>query len=176
MCEVGEQTAKVLREETLKRRAWHSRMTTWGLVTVFMVAFSLFAILYPMRALPDIKDMAPIVDHSGRRAYMVQACIFLSRELILDDGFSRMSKAHLAHELEEYLAELRRDHHAVRLGGDRGIAKGADFRFHSHNTVMYEPGCAWRDHDDSEFAHRRTQRAGAQAAGRASRLTRGARP
>lgn len=161
LTELGDALTNELDSMMVKHRHWHSRAITWVAAMIIMGGFSVFTTMYPMRVLPDIKDMAPITDHGGRRAYIMQECVFLTRELILDDGYSRMHATELAQRLDGSLKRLRREHTAVRLGGDQGIVKGADVRFASHNKVMYDPGCMWREGS----AHRRSTSESEEEAG-----------
>jgi len=142
-------------------RPWHSLGLTWAIATCTLIGICIFSIVYPMRILPDIADMAPMVDHGGRRAYLVQSCVFLARELIIADGFSRVKPEDNARQLEMLLDILQREHEAVRLGNDLGIAVGADLRFESHNRVMYEPGCPWREWNRQKNARRASSAADA---------------
>lgn len=64
-------------------------------------------------------------------------CIHLTRELVIDDGFARMSKQEIAEALHLYLARLTEANDAVRLGGSLGIKVGADKRNARHNRIMY---------------------------------------
>eukprot|EP00961_Rhodomonas_salina_P277960 3755893-Rhodomonas_salina.1 len=55
-----------------------------------------------------------------------------------------MDKGELAGALSFYLQELRDADRAVRLGGDKGVRVGSDYRNKVHNDVMYGEGCKWR--------------------------------
>lgn len=52
--------------------------------------------------------MAPTTNQAGRRRYLVRSCCHFTRELVLDDGFSRMPKPWLASALRYHLEELRK--------------------------------------------------------------------
>jgi len=81
---------------------------------------------------------APTIRQSDQRHYLILACIHLARELVLNDGLSRLSKQQLASALKWHLDKARQSDSAIRLGGDLGITIGADKHSPNHNIIMYE--------------------------------------
>lgn len=132
-----------LSKEMEKHVPWHSWKVAWVFMTGLILMFCLLSTIFPMRAVPDLHDMTPIIRQAGHRLPLVQTIIFLARELVLDDGLSRMRKPEIAHRIMLALDDLKATHEAVRLGG-MGIKRGCDVRFEEHNTIMYERGCPWR--------------------------------
>jgi len=88
--------------------------------------------------------LAPTINQASRRVYLARTIVFLSRELVMDDGFSRMHVVDIASFLNEALQEFGRVDKAIRFGNDLGIKEGADQHNHEHNLVMYADGCPWR--------------------------------
>lgn len=154
--EVSEVWERELRHQSTRFRSWHTRFDFSFVVLLLVLAMCIFSTVYPTRTLPDIQDMAPMIDFAGRRHYQLQVCAFLARELVLDDGFSRMTHEQLAGQLSLCLERLRVTYDAVRLGNagqgvHNAIRVGADDRFSDHNQVMYTPGCSWREAETSGF-------------------------
>ena len=81
---------------------------------------------------------APTIRQSDQRHYLILTCIHLARELVLNDGLSRLSKQQIASALKWHLDRARQSDSAIRLGGDLGITVGADKHSPNHNTIMYE--------------------------------------
>jgi hypothetical protein len=54
-----------------------------------VLALSVFCFLYPTRKISDLVNIAATLNHASRRNYLVRALAYLTRELILDDGFAR---------------------------------------------------------------------------------------
>ena len=64
--------------------------------------------------------LAPTVNQASRRIYLARTIAFLSRELVLDDGLSRMHPLEIASFLNQALDEFARVDKAVRFGNDLG--------------------------------------------------------
>eukprot|EP00286_Rhodomonas_abbreviata_P001214 CAMPEP_0181288294 /NCGR_PEP_ID=MMETSP1101-20121128/256_1 /TAXON_ID=46948 /ORGANISM="Rhodomonas abbreviata, Strain Caron Lab Isolate" /LENGTH=1714 /DNA_ID=CAMNT_0023392407 /DNA_START=283 /DNA_END=5427 /DNA_ORIENTATION=- len=145
-CVLSEQVDAELSKVSVRFKAWQSRIDLTTIILLIIIGLCIISTLFPTRSLGSITDMAPMVDMAGRRHYMVQECIFLARELIFGDGFSRMTQQEIAGHLNLSLEKFKRMHQAVRSGDDLGIHVGADDRYPVHNQIMYQPGCVWK-HD-----------------------------
>mmetsp|Transcript_16537 Transcript_16537/g.39561 ORF Transcript_16537/g.39561 Transcript_16537/m.39561 type:complete len:356 (+) Transcript_16537:2-1069(+) len=131
--------------EPLSARRW-----VWLCAVLSVFCFAMLLNWFPARRMGDLVTLAPTINHAGRRRFLLRICSHLSRELVLNDGFSRMTQAELHGALHWHLEELKRVSAAVRLGDEEmGIKVGADFRNAEHNTLMYQNVCPWRQ-DDSD--------------------------
>mmetsp|Transcript_39743 Transcript_39743/g.81397 ORF Transcript_39743/g.81397 Transcript_39743/m.81397 type:complete len:320 (+) Transcript_39743:140-1099(+) len=138
----------MVKDALQKRQHWFSRRPVYALSLALMLGLCLLSILYPARVVNDLVNLGPTTNQGGRRRYLMRACVHYARELVLDDGFSRMDKATITGALAHHLAELRTANDAVRLGGFLNVTEGADFRTgrnKDHNNIMYEGGCPWRE-------------------------------
>eukprot|EP00293_Proteomonas_sulcata_P007984 CAMPEP_0184302136 /NCGR_PEP_ID=MMETSP1049-20130417/12183_1 /TAXON_ID=77928 /ORGANISM="Proteomonas sulcata, Strain CCMP704" /LENGTH=300 /DNA_ID=CAMNT_0026613341 /DNA_START=17 /DNA_END=919 /DNA_ORIENTATION=- len=100
--------------------------------------------------------MAPSMDLADKRLFLMKGCALLSRELVLNDGFSRMHPERIAGTLSFMLDDLREVDLAIRLGGLREVRVGADRRGNElHNQIMYSNGCTWKDVHTLGPVHRR---------------------
>jgi len=70
------------------------------------------------------------------------------REMILADGFDRLSAEDNANAARYYLHELILSDKAIRLGKGKHIGLGADYREKEHNEIVYGTGCKWRENQD----------------------------
>lgn len=131
-----------------------------------VLCICLCAWLIPPRLLPSLVNTALLTRQSRNAGGDVLRCIFLSRELILNDGFSRLTRQDIKSKLQSSLADLEYSIKLIRLGGDDLVHQGADSIdssvMDSYNTVMYQvirtqlsrkcfaknvvlqPGCPWR--------------------------------
>jgi len=141
---VSKSTHEMLENELAKRKAWYTHDKVYIVVFAIMFALCVFSMVYPSRLINLIVNMGPTTNQAGRRRYLTEAIIFFTRELILNDGFSRISKAEATTNLAYYLEELKHADKAVTRGGSKRITIGADARSHDHNVLMYAPGCPWR--------------------------------
>ncbi len=67
---------------------WYVYWATLGMLLALCMLFS----LYPARRIPLIVNMAPSTDHASERLALARQCVFLARELLLNDGYSRMTQ------------------------------------------------------------------------------------
>jgi len=143
--DVDDEAKKITRRALEK---YQPLINKWWLhlgVVVSMIGVSIMFTMYPARRMDALVDLAPTINQAGRRRFLTRACVHLSRELVLNDGFSRMSRNDVASALSFYLLELGRADDAVRLGGAYNIGTGADYRENvQHNEIMYGEGCPWR--------------------------------
>jgi len=142
--EVPEERVSQIWECVKKHERFSARASVWLLSLAMIVGLSLLLNWFPARRMGDLVTLAPTINQSGRRRMLTRLCIHLTRELVIDDGFARMSKQEIAEALHLYLARLTEANDAVRLGGSLGIKVGADKRNARHNRIMYGDGCDWR--------------------------------
>jgi len=94
--------------------------------------------------------LAPTINQGSRRLYLTRAVVYLSRELVLNDGFGRMDHSEIAAWLKHFLQQLQRSDEALRVGFDLEIGEGADQHNPHHNEIMYKKGCPWRAANHSQ--------------------------
>lgn len=153
--EVSEERANLIWECLKKHERWSTRTWAWVCAMGLLVGLAMLLNWFPARQMSVLVTLSPTINQAGRRRTLSRACAHLTRELVLDDGFARLSRRELAGALSFYLQELRRANDAVRLGGDLGIEVGADARNKDHNRIMYKDGCLWRaDPADCTYALR----------------------
>lgn len=139
-----------IRQALRASQTWTGSPWVYAGMFAVMLALCILSIVYPARFVSRLVNLGPTTNAAGRRKYLARACSHLSRELVLNDGFSRMTQAELHGALHWHLEELKRVSAAVRLGDEEmGIKVGADFRNAEHNTLMYQNVCPWRQ-DDSD--------------------------
>eukprot|EP00961_Rhodomonas_salina_P171664 2314853-Rhodomonas_salina.1 len=144
--ERGAAVAEQVRLALKHRRPWSLRTQTWLVMFAVLMALSLVSTILATRDFAHLIDLAPIVKEAGRRLMLVKAGAFFARELVLDDGFSRMSRQELSDVLLYVLEQVRRADQALRLGDPAsGIEQGADVRNEFHNTIMYSNSCPWTE-------------------------------
>ena len=72
----------------------------------------------------------------------VLQCVFFARELVLQDGFSRLSPRKLSQRLQGSCTDLQRSVKRLRLGGDGVVHFGADTlvspTMDKYQAVMYQ--------------------------------------
>jgi len=132
-------------EEALGRMQTVYTKTHVYIVSIFvLLALSIFTFQYPARKIDELINIAATLDIAGRRDYLGKSSAYLARELVLDDGLSRMERQEISSALSFYLGEFAAADEAVRLGNTMGISNGADYRSDMHNRIMYRSGCPWR--------------------------------
>jgi len=131
--------------EVLKYQSFLTRKPIYFSVIALMVGLCVFHMAFPARRIPQLTRLGPTTEQADRRIYLIKSCSHLARELVLNDGMTRLRKDELASGLLYELEELERADKAVRFGGDYGIDLGADFHNPEHNVIMYSEGCMWRD-------------------------------
>jgi len=136
--------SEVLKLQVLQHQKWFTRKHIYIGVLFIVLGLSIFTFQYPARKVDELVNIAAAFNLAGRRRYLVRACAFLSRELILDDGTTRMTRNEIVSALKFYLNELIESDSAVRLGGSRGVSVGMDSLSEKHNQIMYTKICPWR--------------------------------
>ncbi|KAJ1484654.1 hypothetical protein T484DRAFT_1796325 [Baffinella frigidus] len=129
----------VLRQDGLRRR-----VSTYVAVLILILVMCVCSIVVPSRFIGQMVNLGPTSNHAAYRRCLVKSCAHLTRELVLNDGFSRMTQGETAGTLNGILKRLRQSDYAVRRGNLLRIGEGADFWSKEHNTVMYDPGCPWK--------------------------------
>jgi hypothetical protein len=97
-------------------------------------------VVVPWRFVGQMVNLGPIANQAEYRRCLVKSCAHLTRELVLNDGFSRMTQGETAGTLDGMLAQLRQSDKAVRRGNLLRVGQGADYWSTEHNHVMYEEG------------------------------------
>jgi len=120
------------------------RPATIIIIIFITVVLCVLSTVYPAREMGYMVLLAPTINQASRRLYLARTIVFLSRELVLDDGLSRMHVLDISSFLDEAVREFVRVDKAIRFGHDLGIVEGADQHNHEHNLVMYADGCPWR--------------------------------
>jgi len=126
-------------------RGFFLQTTVYVGVFTVLLGFNLLFHLYPARTIGDLVNLAPMIDMASRRVFHTLALAHLSRELVLGDGFSRLTKESLVGAIDDISGRLEDANHAIRFGGSLGIKTGADARNEEHNRIMYAKGCPWRE-------------------------------
>ncbi|KAJ1478727.1 hypothetical protein T484DRAFT_1816834 [Baffinella frigidus] len=139
--------ADVVRSMT-PHQSLYFRQETFNLVLFIILGVCITSIVLPSRYVGHMVNLGPTTDHAGYRRSLVRSAAHLTRELILDDGFSRMTKGEIAGTLENIMLQFTDFDHAVRRGNAHGVKEGADVWSPEHNVVMYHKGCPWRDNPD----------------------------
>jgi hypothetical protein len=92
----NEEMLHFLRKLIISQQRWYNR--TWVyLGALFIVLFvCTISMAFPSRQIPVLVNMAPTTNQGGRRRFLVVAVAHFTRELVLDDGFSRLTKQELS--------------------------------------------------------------------------------
>ncbi|KAJ1478724.1 hypothetical protein T484DRAFT_1960560 [Baffinella frigidus] len=126
-------------------KSFYNRHLTYMVVISLILGLCVVSVAIPSRFIPKIVNLGPSTDLSEFRQALVKSCVHLSRELVLDDGFSRMSAPQIAGTLKHAVTLLHDVDVAVRRGGAMDMLEGADLWSDHHNRVMYDKGCPWRE-------------------------------
>jgi len=143
--EVKAPTVKELEKQVIKRQVWYSRTRAFWVMQAFLLGLSIIFVVFPLQLVDSIINLGPTQNQAGRRRYLTRATVHYSRELILDDGFTRLTKGDANQMLAFYKDKLRSADTAIRRGGTHGILVGADFWSEAHNAIMYDKGCVWKE-------------------------------
>ncbi|KAJ1482507.1 hypothetical protein T484DRAFT_2659135 [Baffinella frigidus] len=122
-----------------------NRSSTYMIVLFALFAISICSVVVPWRFVGQMVNLGPTSNHAAYRRCLVKASAHLTRELVLNDGFSRMTQGEIAGTLNGILTQLRQSDQAVRRGNLLRIQGGADQRSKEHNAVMYGQGCPWNE-------------------------------
>jgi len=143
--EIQEDVVKWIRKALSSKEKWYNKLTVYGVVLGMTLGWCIFSILYPARQIIFLIDMAPLTDATSKRMRFMRECTFYARELMLDDNFSRLTRAEASAALQTCTHELVKIDRGVRIGDpDLGINVGQDVLSKRHNSIMYDPGCPWR--------------------------------
>ena len=147
--EVPEELSSAILSGLATRMKWHNSLRTYLFALAVIMTCSIFCVVYPTKKIGVFVNSAATLNHASRRRYLVTNLIFLTRELVLDDGFSRLRNDQLTSAISYYLQSYQDSDEAVRMGNKLGVAQGADDRNADHNEIMYLPGCKWRGDNSS---------------------------
>jgi len=125
---VTSETLGVLRGMVAKRQAWYTHWIAYATMFFLVLACCFLSMGIPARHIKDVVNMAPTVNQAGRRRYLTSAIVHFVREMILADGFDRLSAEDNANAARYYLHELIKSDKAIRLGKGKHIGLGADYR------------------------------------------------
>ncbi len=107
-----------------------------------MLIVCLCAWLLPLRILPDLVNIALLSGQARDAGGDVLQCVFFARDLVLHDGFSRLSPQQLSQILQGSCIDLQSSVKRLRLGGDGVVYYGADTlvspTMDKHQAVMYQ--------------------------------------
>ena len=128
---------------------WQITFHWLTLIFLQVLCLCLCAWMVPLRLLPGIINTALLIRQVRDAGGNVLQCVLLSRELILQDGFVRLSTADVQSRLEQSFARLQININLVRLGGSDKVRIGADSMqstvMDKYNNVMYQVSRAFRD-------------------------------
>jgi len=105
----------------------HNRVSSYVGVLILVLIMCVCSIVVPSRFIGQMVNLGPISNHAAYRRCLVRSCAHLTRELVLNDGFSRMTQAETAGTLHGILTQLRLSDKAVRRGNLLRVGPGADF-------------------------------------------------
>uniref|UniRef100_A0A7S0MNW7 Uncharacterized protein n=1 Tax=Cryptomonas curvata TaxID=233186 RepID=A0A7S0MNW7_9CRYP len=146
--EVEDEITVYVVQATVSRMKWYFRSEFHGTALLLVLIVCLCAWLLPLRILPDLVNIAVLSRQARDAGGGVLQCVFFARELVLHDGFSRLSPQQLAQKLRGSCTDLQRSVKRLRLGGDGVVHFGADTlvspTMDKYQAVMYQPGCPWR--------------------------------
>jgi len=145
LVKVDDSYEKDLEEALGRMQTVYTKWHVYIVSIIVLLALSIFTFQYPARKIQELVNIAATLDIAGRRDYEAKGCAYLARELVLDDGLSRLKRQEISSALSYYLEAFEAADEAVRLGNSLGINLGADYRNEMHNQIMYRSGCPWRE-------------------------------
>ncbi|KAJ1480814.1 hypothetical protein T484DRAFT_1809477, partial [Baffinella frigidus] len=112
-------------------KSYYNRHLTYMVVISLILGLCVVSVAIPSRFIPKIVNLGPSTDLSEyreaswwRMQALVKACVHLSRELVLDDGFSRMTAPQIAGTLNHALTLLHDVDLATMHSAPKGAARG----------------------------------------------------
>jgi len=133
----------ILRSVTALHKV-HNRASTYAVVLLIIMTMCICSIVVPSRFIGQMVNLGPLSNNAAYRRTLVKSCAHLARELVLNDGFARMTQGEIAGTLRGVLGQLRKTDEAVRRGNLLRVGEGADYWSDEHNAVMYDAGCPWK--------------------------------
>eukprot|EP00291_Cryptomonas_curvata_P018387 CAMPEP_0172175116 /NCGR_PEP_ID=MMETSP1050-20130122/14040_1 /TAXON_ID=233186 /ORGANISM="Cryptomonas curvata, Strain CCAP979/52" /LENGTH=1264 /DNA_ID=CAMNT_0012847165 /DNA_START=652 /DNA_END=4446 /DNA_ORIENTATION=+ len=133
--------------------AWYFRVSAHRASLAVLIGLCCCVWLFPVRTFPAVINTANLIRGVRRSAGTILLSGYVVRELILADGFSRMSTSALYAQSAKCRDNLLLQVDAFRFGGyidaeKNYIRMGADFIGASardrYNAIMYQNGCPWR--------------------------------
>jgi len=147
-----------LLDSILRRKmAWYFRANVYRLSLILILILCCCVWLVPLRLFPGLINTARLVRVARSIGGDVLLSVFLSRELALDDGFSRMNSSLMNANLRQSRRDITTSLDALRFGGTdveeaNTVATGADSisstAMDQYKRIMYQDGCPWRQSDD----------------------------
>ena len=139
-----------LLDSTLRRKmAWYFRASVYRLALILILILCCCVWLVPLRLFPGLVNTARLVRVARSIGGDVLLCVFLSRELALDDGFSRMNSSLMNANLRQSRKDITTSLDALRFGGTdieeaNTVATGADSisstAMDQYKRIMYQVG------------------------------------
>ncbi len=135
-------------EDNIKRAAanqlaWYFRTSVYTVILSLVIIFCFCVWLVPQRIIHQLISTSLLMRFSRFSGVGISKSVFLIRELVLADGFARMSNAALAGHMEECKSDLVSAITGFRLGQqDDFIIEGADYIqsdvMSSYKDLMYK--------------------------------------
>jgi hypothetical protein len=137
-----------LLDSTLRRKmAWYFRANIYRVALVLILVLCCCVWLVPLRLFPGLINTARLVRVARSVGGDILLCVFLSRELALDDGFSRMNSSLMNANLRQSRRDITVTLDVLRFGGtdiEEGntVAIGADSvssaAMEQYKRIMYQ--------------------------------------
>jgi hypothetical protein len=137
-----------LLDSTLSRNmAWYFRANVYRVALVLLSILCCCVWLVPLRLFPGLINTARLVRVARSIGGDILLCVFLSRELALDDGFSRMNSSLMNANLRQTRLDVNNSLDALRFGGTdmeeaNTVATGADSisskMIDEYKRIMYQ--------------------------------------
>jgi hypothetical protein len=123
--------------------AWYFRTSVYTVILSMVLVFCFCVWLVPQRIIHQLISTSLLMRFSRFSSVGISKSVFLIREMVLADGFSRMSTAELARHVEDCKSDLVSAITGFRLGQRDGfIIEGADYIqsdvMTSYKDVMYK--------------------------------------
>ncbi len=123
--------------------AWYFRTSVYTVILSMVLIFCFCVWLVPQRIIHQLISTSLLMRFSRFSSVGISKSVFLIREMVLADGFSRMNTSALAGHVEECKSDLMSAITGFRLGQQDGfIIEGADYIqsdvMTSYKNVMYK--------------------------------------
>jgi hypothetical protein len=132
-----------IRRAAANQLAWYFRTSVYTVILSMVLVFCFCVWLVPQRIIHQLISTSLLMRFSRFSSVGISKSVFLIRELVLADGFARMSNAALAGHVEECKSDLLSAVTGFRLGQQDGFnIQGADYIesdvMSSYKDVMYK--------------------------------------
>ena len=140
----------VLLEQVLRTKmAWYFRASVYWFALALVLILCCCVWLVPLRLFSNLINAACLVRAARSTGGDTLLSVFLARELVLDDGFSRMNSSLVSTNLRQSRKDLSAALDAMRFGGTiamegNTVATGADSlnsdAMNRYKDIMYQVG------------------------------------